>query len=90
MDYEFDDAKNRANRAKHGIDFDFAARVFDSAYIERLDNRYPYGEERVVAIGPIEGVLFTVVYTQRGERRRIISARKATRRERDAYRDTVA
>jgi hypothetical protein len=58
-------------------------RVFDGPVFERVDIRQ--GEERVVAIGSIEGVEIVVVYVTRGQRRRIISARRAHRNERQDY-----
>jgi uncharacterized DUF497 family protein len=90
MGYEYDDDKSERTLRGRGIDFDFAARVFDAAFIEYEDRRRDYGEKRLVAIGPIEGRLFSVVYTWRNGRRRIISARRASRRERRAYHRTVA
>jgi uncharacterized DUF497 family protein len=64
--------------------------VFDGDVIEYEDKRHHYGERRYVAIGRIEGVVFAVVYTWRNGQRRIISARRASRRERNAYRRTIA
>jgi uncharacterized DUF497 family protein len=64
--------------------------VFDGDYTEYEDKRKDYGEKRFVVIGPIEGRVFAVVYTWRNERRRIISARRASRRERRAYHRTIA
>jgi uncharacterized DUF497 family protein len=90
MEYEYDEEKSEATLQDRGIDFDFAARVFDGDLIEYEDKRHDYGERRYVAIGPIEGEIFAVVYTWRRGRRRIISARRASRRERDAYRRTIA
>ncbi len=89
MLYEFDESKSEGTLRGRGIDFDFAARVFDSEFIEYEDTRRDYGERRYVATGPVEGTLFVVVYTWRDGRRRILSARRANRRERDAYRRTI-
>ncbi len=86
MAFEWDAAKNRANIRKHGIDFADAARIFDGLVLERVDDRFDYGEERVVAVGEVEGRTVLVVYSRRGGDRRIISARKASRNERQAYR----
>ncbi len=90
MDYEYDDDKSDRTFRDRRIDFDFAARVFDSDFIEYEDRRKDYGEKRFVVIGPIEGRLFAVAYTWRNGRRRIISARRASRRERRAYHLTIA
>ena len=83
MLFEWDEGKRQANLAKHHIDFQDAMRVLDGPVFERVDTRQ--GEERVVAIGSIEGIEIVVVYATRGQRRRIISARRAYRNERQDY-----
>jgi uncharacterized protein len=88
-DFEWDEAKSAETLAKRGFDFDFAARVFEREVLEEDDDRRHYGERRSKAIGMIEGRALVVIYTGRGHRRRIISARQANRRERDAYRAKV-
>jgi uncharacterized DUF497 family protein len=89
MRFEWDSAKNRSNIRHHGIDFADAKVVFDGPTWERWDDREDHGEERWVAIGIMEGVEVTVVYTDRRTRngvvRQIISARRATRDERETY-----
>jgi uncharacterized protein len=70
---------------KRGFDFEYAARIFEGTVLEREDGRRDYGERRIVSVGQIEGDVFVVVYTWRGNHRRIISGRRASRRERDAY-----
>jgi uncharacterized DUF497 family protein len=82
MEFEWDDRKSQANLFRRGFGFDFAARIFEGDVIERVDDRRDYGEERIVALGCVDGEWLVVVYTWRGEARRIISARKASRRER--------
>lgn len=89
MDYEYDAEKSLRYLAERGIDFAFAARLFDTSYVEFDDRRAVYGETRHVATGSIDGNVYVVVYTWRSGRRRIISARRANRRERDAYRRTI-
>ena len=90
MKYEWDAAKNAANIAKHGVDFQDAIAIFEGPVIERADNRREYGEERIAAIGIVQSIEFFVVYTMRGQNRRIISARRASRDERQAYHQAVA
>lgn len=85
MRIEFDAAKDRANFAKHGISLAVAELMFDRPVHEFVDEREEYGEERIVAQGFIAGRLFVCVYTWRGEIRRIISLRKATGREANAF-----
>jgi len=85
-EFEWDDAKAEANLRKHKISFRAASRVFDDPLVlieqELSDD---YGEDRFVAVGRVEGLLITVVFTERGEGVRIISARKANNDERRAY-----
>ncbi|HYD67435.1 BrnT family toxin [Azospirillum sp.] len=83
-EFEWDEAKNAANIAKHGIDFeDAAAILLEDAWVEPAAYR---GEERFLATGPIGGRLYTVIYTFRQGNIRIISARRARTHERRAYR----
>jgi len=91
MRFGWDPAKSRTNVRDHGIDFGGAVAVFAGPTWERLDDRRDYGEERWVAVGSMYGVAVTVVYTDvvaDGEPdpvRWIISARRATRHERETY-----
>ncbi|MGD0270988.1 MAG: BrnT family toxin [Candidatus Sulfotelmatobacter sp.] len=83
MLFEWDESKWRSNLAKHHIDFQDALRIFDRPVFEKA--RRSHGEDRVLAIGLIEGIEIVVVYVIRGEHRRIISARRAHRDERQDY-----
>jgi uncharacterized protein len=84
--FEWDEAKAAENCAKHGVSFETATKVFRDPFgVERLDDREDYGEERFVLIGVAEEIVLTIVYTERNDRIRIISARRATRREQDDY-----
>jgi uncharacterized protein len=84
--FEWDDAKAVANEAKHGVDFALATLVFNDPFaIEFLDDREDYDENRFIRIGIAQGVVLTVVHTERAERIRLISARRATRQEQDEY-----
>ena len=87
MEFEWNDAKARANWKAHGVRFELAKTVFrDPFAIERVDDREDYGEERFVIVGMAEGhVLLYVAYAEREERIRIISARRATQYEQDDY-----
>ncbi len=87
--FEWDEDKNATNIVRHGIDFDNAIRIFDGPTLEKMDDRYDYGEVRMVAIGIARDRELFVVYTWRGEHRRIISARRANRHERQAYYQTL-
>ena len=86
--YEWDPAKARSNLAKHGVEFEFACDVFNDPFaVERFDDAVDHGEDRYIIIGLAHGVVvLTVVYGDRDEDViRIISARRATPRERDDY-----
>lgn len=94
MRFGWDGRKSDRNLADRGFDFEFATQVFDGRTLEREDTRRDYGERRVAAIGLADGIALTVVYTDRAETgggvvRRIISARKSHRHEREAYRNAV-
>lgn len=83
--FEWHENKNFLNREKHGIDFETAAYVFkDKYYIEMYDFEHSINEDRYIAIGMVDDLLF-VVFTERGERIRLISARLATNSERRLY-----
>lgn len=85
--FEWDETKAEANWQRHGVSFELAQTVFRDVFaIERLDDREDYGEERFAIIGMAEGnVLLFVAYTERDERIRIISARRATQYEQADY-----
>jgi uncharacterized protein len=88
--FEWDEQKNTANLAKHGIGFDEAQLIFEGTILSWTDNRADYGEIREISIGLIRGVVaVTVVHTDRGEKRRIISARLANRNERRLYHEHI-
>jgi uncharacterized DUF497 family protein len=90
MDFEWDETKRRANIFKHGVDFVDAIGIFAGGFIENEDTRRSYGERRYRVFGEIEGKILHVVYTWRGDRRRIITARRARRNERRTYHAGVA
>ncbi|MGI9041187.1 MAG: BrnT family toxin [Gemmatimonadales bacterium] len=85
MQYEWDSVKDARNRAVHGIAFEDAIAIFAGRTLESEDVRKDYGEDRLVVSGLLDGRVIVVVYTARGDRRRIISARLANRKERERY-----
>lgn len=82
-EFEWDDTKAEINLQKHAIDFADAAGIFDGPVLKVRSDRE--GEERYRVTGILDGLEITVVYTLRGLRRRIISARRASSNERAAY-----
>lgn len=91
MEFEWDRQKAAANLAKHKVSFEDAAAVFGDP-LGRIvaDPRHSAEEERLVLLGLSQGVgLLAVMYVQRGEAIRIVSARRATRRERRNYEEVA-
>lgn len=91
MQFEWDEEKEKENIIKHKIDFTTAAFVFDDENrLEIYDSDHSIDEERYKTIGAIGEtlVVVTVIYTERGDRIRLISARKATAKERRMYYDS--
>ncbi len=86
MEFEWDENKARANLGKHNVSFELASEIFfKEAVLSFEDERFDYGEMRKIALGQVEGVVLYVVFTVREQRIRIISARKATRKEEQRY-----
>jgi uncharacterized DUF497 family protein len=85
MTFEWDEFKREYNLKKHGIDFVRAGKIFQNPVVEKIDDRQDYGEERWIAIGHWENNFLVVVYTLRGENRRMISAWKAGNDEEETY-----
>ena len=91
MEFEWDASKAAQNVAKHGVPFEYAARVFlDPHRLDAEDDRRDYSEQRRLTLGKIEGRLFAVAYTPRGKLIRLISARKANEREQRQYDETLS
>ncbi len=84
--FQWNNAKAAQNYAKHGVTFEAAPAIFDDPFaIEEIDGRENYGEERFITIGMASGRLLAVLYTQRGETVRIITARGAEPYEQPEY-----
>ncbi|MBV5341799.1 MAG: BrnT family toxin [Deltaproteobacteria bacterium] len=90
MQYEWDESKRAANLAKHGVDFIEAEGFEWQKALESQDNRVDYGEDRWVALGCIGNRIYTLIYTRRGDMIRLISLRRANKREREYYEKTQA
>ncbi len=86
MEFTWDPKKNAINVRRHGIAFEDAKRIFDGPTFEREDDRFDYWETRVYAIGLVNGIEITVIYTDRGsDDRHIISAWRAEPHERRSF-----
>jgi len=86
MEFEFDPAKDEANRFKHGLKLSFGQRIFDDPLYAVLPSfRKVDGEDRYKAVGRIEGKLYTAVYVEREDRIRLISVRRSNTSEQRDY-----
>ena len=89
MEIEFDAAKSERNLRERGLAFERAADFDFETALYREDRRREYGERRIRALGYIEDRLYALVYTIRGEALRVISLRRANRREVRAYEEAT-
>jgi uncharacterized DUF497 family protein len=85
MRITFDPAKRAATLDSRGLDFIDASRVFAGRKLEFPDDRQAYGEVRMITVGLLDGRMVVVVWTPRGDCRRIISMRKANDREKARF-----
>ena len=92
MRFDWDQAKNRQNRRRHGVAFEDAQQLLESGadYLEIFDAEHSADEDRFIAVGPTRQGLLVVVWTDRGDDVvRIISARLATKREAEWFRERM-
>ncbi len=90
MEFEWDEDKRQRGIEKHQLDLLYAAGVFEGPTLIAPDERGAYGEARFIAIGTVLGEVFVVVFTKRGDKVRLISARKGGRRDRQKYQTRLA
>ena len=89
MRIEFDQAKDAANEAKHGVSLSLAGELDWESALVWVDDRFEYGETRMVALAPITEILYYVAFVDRGDVRRVISLRRANRREVKHYVENI-
>lgn len=89
LKYDWDEAKNRENLSKHGLSFEDAEQVFAGRYVTFADDRFDYGEERLITLGLLAGRLVVIAHVMRDEGTRIISMRKGNRREQKVYQERL-
>lgn len=89
MQIEFDPQKEIINVAKHGVSLTIAAELDWEAALIWVDDRFAYGELRMIALAPAAEVLYYTAFVERGCARRVISARRANRREVKHYVKTI-
>jgi uncharacterized DUF497 family protein len=87
VEFEWDDEKAKINFDKHGVNFDEGATIFNDPFVLMMpDPDHSISEERYISLGmSVQGRLLIVSYTERGNRNRLISCRKATNVERKIY-----
>ncbi|CAN5121660.1 BrnT family toxin [soil metagenome] len=85
VEIDFDSAKRDLTLRERGLDFARATEIFAGLTFTQPDRRLDYGEERFVTIGILDGRMVVMVWTDRGDSRRIISMRKANEREQARY-----
>lgn len=88
--FTWDERKRRLNLKKHGFDFVDAEEVFLALTYTYEDDRFSYGELRFVTLGLLRGNVVSLVHTEEGDHIHVISMRKATKREREIYFQSVA
>jgi uncharacterized DUF497 family protein len=86
---EFDPAKDAINRARHGVSLGLARELDWDAALVWVDDRFDYDELRMIALAPKTNTLYYVAFVERGSHRRIISLRRATRREGKHYVESI-
>ncbi len=90
MNFEWDEEKNLANVAKHGVSFEFALKIFEGVTLTAPDMHIEHNELREISIGMVEGItVLVVIHTDRNGVCRIISARRALKKERKRYEEIL-
>ena len=89
MEFTWSEAKRNLNLKSHGLDFVDAPRVFEGVTFTFEDDRFSYGEQRFMTLGLLAGIPVSIVHTENEHEIRIISFRKATRRETKIYFDEI-
>ena len=89
MEFAWSERKRALNLKEHGLDFVDARSVFDGLTFTFEDERFSYGERRLVTLGLLVGIPVSIAHTENEHEIRIISFRKASRREARIYFDEV-
>ena len=89
MHIKFDPVKDATNQTKHGVSLALAGDLDWEAALVWVDDRFEYGELRMFALAPKTGILYYVAFVERSELRRVISLRRANRREVKYYVENI-
>ena len=90
MQFEWNEEKREQNLKKHGVDFLYAALIFEGKTLTRQDDREDCGEVGWASLGLVDGVPYTVIHTERGNNIRLISAWKGGRRDYEKYKNSFS
>lgn len=85
MKFEWDEQKNLSNIEKHGLDFQDVQSAFMQPILTKKDERFEYGEDRLISVGKIANFCIVIIWTKRNNTIRLISARLANKKERKIY-----
>jgi len=85
MELSWDETKRQKILIERGLDMAKAHQIFEGVHLDEVDERFAYGEIRIVTFGFLEARLCALVWTQRGNSRRLISLRKANDREQEKF-----
>ena len=88
MKFEWSEEKRQATIKDRGVDFLYAALIFEDETLTREDDREDYGEVRFASLGLVDNVPYVVIHTKRGENTRLISAWKGGRKDYEKYKDS--
>jgi uncharacterized DUF497 family protein len=89
VEFDWDPAKSAWNERSRGFGFEIAVQIFEGRIVQWVDDRKDYAELRINVVGETDGVLLHVTITVRGDKTRIISARKAKKKEREKWQQSV-
>jgi uncharacterized DUF497 family protein len=85
MEFEWDEVKRQTNLSNHKLDFADAEIVFSGITFTFEDDRFEYGEDRFITLGLLREIVVVIAHTERNDRVRVISMRKATKNEQRLY-----
>jgi len=89
LEFEWDEEKRQQNIQERNVDILYAALIFENPVLTKIDDREDYGEERIIALGHVSGEYFTLVYTPRGDKTRLITAWKAGNNGEKEYKNRI-
>ena len=90
MEFEWDAEKRRQIIRERSVDILYAALMFENPVLIKADKREVYGEERFIALGHVKGEFFTLIFTLRGDKTRLITAWKAGKNGEQEYKNRIA